>query len=84
MTEQEPQTITKDLAYKVLVKRGGGGRGSMSLRNAAKEIGISTATLSRIERGGVPDLATFKALCVWLGASADDLLGLTTRKSSNE
>lgn len=53
-----------------------GGRFSEGLRKAAREIGISPATLSRIESGKAPDLKTFRKLCLWLGKSADDLLGL--------
>lgn len=50
-------------------------RGERGLREAAKEIGISTATLSRIESGKQPDLDTFSKLCKWLGVDAGELLG---------
>jgi transcriptional regulator with XRE-family HTH domain len=53
-----------------------GGRCGMTLRSAAIESGISFTTLSRIETGHTPDLATFKKLCLWTGVSADFLLGL--------
>lgn len=46
-------------------------RGSEGLRNTASEIGISAATLSRIEQEKVPDVDTFIKLCKWLGAPAD-------------
>jgi transcriptional regulator with XRE-family HTH domain len=44
-------------------------RGSLALgiRAAAKEIGISHATLSRIERGHLPDLENYQRICRWLG-----------------
>ncbi|MBV9865366.1 MAG: helix-turn-helix transcriptional regulator [Abitibacteriaceae bacterium] len=50
-------------------------RGERGLRETAKEIGISTATLSRIESGKQPDLDTFSKLCKWLGVDAGELLG---------
>ena len=39
------------------------------LRDTAKEIGVSPATLSRIENGKQPDLLTFEKLCRWLEIS---------------
>ena len=51
-------------------------RGTLGLRAAAKEIGISPATLSRIENEHVPDLATFALICEWLGVDPSDFLGL--------
>lgn len=36
------------------------------LRAMAREIGISPTTLSRLSRGGMPDMATFVAVCRWL------------------
>ncbi len=41
-------------------------RGSRGIREVAGEIGISPATLSRVERGNVPDLETFARMCRWL------------------
>lgn len=42
-------------------------RGSLSLRQAAAEAGVSFSTFSRVEGGAQPDLATFTRLCAWLG-----------------
>ena len=42
-------------------------RGELGIRAAAKQIGISHATLSRIERGHLPDLENYQKICVWLG-----------------
>ncbi|CAG9185630.1 hypothetical protein LMG32289_06019 [Cupriavidus pampae] len=42
-------------------------RGERSLREIAKEVGVSAATLSRIENRMAPDLATFVKVCAWLG-----------------
>jgi len=50
-------------------------RGDQGIREIAKEIGISPATLSRIERGKVPDLETFSKICRWLKADPGEVLG---------
>lgn len=50
-------------------------RGERGLREVATEIGISTATLSRIEAGKQPDLETFSKLCKWLQLDASAILG---------
>jgi transcriptional regulator with XRE-family HTH domain len=42
-------------------------RGKSGIRAAAKEIGISPSTLSRVENGHLPDLENYKKLCEWLG-----------------
>ena len=39
---------------------------TIGLREFAKQIGISTSTLSRIERGNKPDLDTVILICKWL------------------
>src|SRR5215831_3989895 len=50
-------------------------RGSMGIRAAAGEIGVSPATLSRIENGRVPDLETLKKVCAWLRVDPAEYLG---------
>lgn len=52
----------KELAPLVLSKRG-----NMGVRAAAKEIGISPTTLTRIEKGHVPDIGTLDKISEWLG-----------------
>lgn len=42
-------------------------RGSISLRQAAKEAGVSFSTLTRVENGAQPDLTSFTQICAWLG-----------------
>lgn len=42
-------------------------RGNMGIRTTAKEIGISPTTLSKIERGHIPDQRTLDTICEWLG-----------------
>lgn len=41
-------------------------KGSMGVRATAAEIGISPTTLSRIERGHIPDMGTLEKVCSWL------------------
>ncbi len=65
------------LAERVLKKRGGNG-----VRKAAGEVGIGSATLSRIENGKIPDLETFAKICRWLGDDPAIYLG-TTPAASN-
>jgi transcriptional regulator with XRE-family HTH domain len=59
------------LAERLLQKRAGTG-----LRLAAKEVGISPSTLSRVENGKIPDLETFGRICAWLGDDPAVYLGL--------
>jgi transcriptional regulator with XRE-family HTH domain len=56
----------EDLGRLVLERRGGRG-----VRAVAKEIGISHATLSRVERGFLPDLENYEKICRWLGFDAN-------------
>lgn len=42
-------------------------RGKQSLRQAALDAGVSFSTLTRVEAGAQPDLASFTRLCAWLG-----------------
>ena len=44
-----------------------------SLRETGAQIGVSAATLSRIERGEKPDIDTFMRICKWLGAEKFDV-----------
>lgn len=50
-------------------------RGNKTLREAAREIGISPATLMRVESGRVPDVETFGKLCSWLRVDPGSYLG---------
>ena len=54
-----------DLGRLVLTERT---RRRVSLRDAAKDIGIPFNTLARVEKGHVPDLPKFKRLVEWCGA----------------
>lgn len=49
-------------------------RGGRGVREFAKEIGISPATLSRIENGKLPDLETFSKICSYLKLDPAEIL----------
>lgn len=55
----------RDLAGLVLKARG-----SMGIRAAAREIGVSPTTLSKVEKGHIPDQVTLNKICVWIGEDA--------------
>lgn len=59
------------LARRVQDRRAGKG-----IREAAREIGVSPATLSRIENGKIPDLETFGKICEWLHEDPAIYLGM--------
>jgi transcriptional regulator with XRE-family HTH domain len=56
-------------------------RAGMGIREAAKQVGISPATLSRVENKKIPDLETFSKICKWLGRDPAVFLGLPTSPS---
>lgn len=58
-------------------------RGEQGVRAAAKGIGISPATLSRVERGHLPDLETFGKICQWLEIDPGEILGVSGQSSSH-
>ena len=53
-------------------------RGSRGIRSAAAEAGVSSATLSRVENGNIPDLTTFAKICRWLEVDPATYLGVET------
>ena len=53
-------------------------RGTRGIRAAAAEIEVSPATLSRVENGNLPDLATFAKICRWLDVDPARFLGVET------
>jgi transcriptional regulator with XRE-family HTH domain len=59
------------LAERIAVKRG-----AVGVRAAAREAGISPATLSRVENGNVPDLEIFEKICQWLGEDPSRFLAM--------
>ncbi len=57
-------------------------RGERRLRDVASEIGISAATLMRIEAGRIPDVETFGKVCLWLGIPSDEFLGAGIQRTT--
>ena len=51
-----------------------------SLRQAAADAGVSFSTLSRVEDGAQPDLATFTKLCAWLGVAPSSFFRTVTER----
>lgn len=58
-------------------------RGSRGIRAVAAEIGISAATLSRVETGKQPDLDTFSKICRWLNIDPGEVLGFSVTSDQN-
>jgi transcriptional regulator with XRE-family HTH domain len=54
----------------------------LSLREASARAEVPVATLSRVEQGRAPDLATFRRLVHWLGLPPDRFLSATERTAS--
>jgi DNA-binding Xre family transcriptional regulator len=71
-----PRPSLENLGIKIAEKRKGQG-----LRATAKEVGISSSTLSRVENGHLPDLETFKKICDWLEVNPGDVLGSKSTKN---
>ncbi len=59
-------------------------RGVKGIREVAAEIGISYATLSRVENGKVPDLKTFSKICIWLELDPGEILGCRNKTKPNQ
>ena len=68
------ERLRKDLITKRVID------GKLTLRQAAKEIGTSPATLSRIENSNPPDVETFARLCSWLGTNPADYIRKTGKR----
>jgi len=56
-------------------------RGSNKLRETATNIGISAATLMRVEGGKIPDVATFGKICKWLEIDPGSFLGFPATRA---
>ena len=41
----------------------------LNVRDAAKDMGISAPTISRVETGQMPDLVTYGKICKWLNVN---------------
>lgn len=58
-------------------------RQRMSLRDLAAEIGVSFNTLSRVERGHLPDLTNYNRIVTWLSAPGLALVGIDVADSDD-
>lgn len=72
-----PKLTLQTLGRKLLEQRGDRG-----VREVAKDVGISHATLSRVERGFLPDLETFSKICKWLNVDPGEVLGVHTARKT--
>ncbi len=72
----------ESIRLELLAKRIQEHRAGKGIREAAKEVGISSATLSRVENNKIPDLETFRKICKWLGEDPAVYLGMPLRPSS--
>jgi transcriptional regulator with XRE-family HTH domain len=54
-----------------------------SLRQAAADAGVSFSTMSRVEDGAQPDLATFTKLCAWLGVAPSAFFRTVSERRQN-
>lgn len=59
-------------------------RGVLGVRAAAAEVGISSATFSRVENGQMPDLETFDKVCEWLQVDPAEFLGAARKTDTPE
>jgi transcriptional regulator with XRE-family HTH domain len=72
-------TLNTDLLSRTIKSK----RGKKGLRDTAQEIEISSATLSRVELGNLPDVETFIKICKWLGVSTETFVTDTKTKKSD-
>ena len=59
-------------------------RGGRCIREVEKEFGVSAATLSRVERGNLPDLGTFAKICKWMKVDPAQVLGVDIERNAPE
>jgi transcriptional regulator with XRE-family HTH domain len=57
-------------------------RAERGVRAAAIDVGISHATLSRVENGHMPDLETFAKICRWLDRDPREFLGIEVQENA--
>lgn len=68
----DSMTLPIDELGKLVVRK----RGNRGIRATAADIEVSPATLSRVENGHLPDLATFAKICRWLDVDPARFLGV--------
>ena len=74
-----PEPNTTDLGAVLRAKRR---ERHLSLRDLHEHTGVSVNTLSRVERGHVPDLKNFQRILEWLDEPAERFLEPTTTTST--
>src|SRR6266478_1926114 len=67
----------EELGRLIASKRDGRG-----VRTTSLEVGVSPATLSRVENGHMPDLETFAKICQWLDRDPREFLGMEPRQEA--
>jgi transcriptional regulator with XRE-family HTH domain len=55
----------------------------LSVRQAAQDANVSFSTITRVESGAQPDLATFLKLCGWLGVRPEQFFLTGARRDQN-
>jgi transcriptional regulator with XRE-family HTH domain len=58
-------------------------RGNEGIREFARKIGVSPATLSRVENGKLPDLETFSKICDKLDLDPTEILQLGKKTTAH-
>lgn len=56
----------------------------ITIREAANRAGVSSATYFRAERGRMPDVLTFFALCRWAGRRPEDMMPAPQRATQSQ
>jgi hypothetical protein len=64
----DKESLKKDLRHKRVIEL------DLNILDCCNQIGISTATLSRIENGKTPDIITFFSIVKWLNAEPTDYI----------
>lgn len=63
------------ISLETLIERVNTKKAGAGIRDTAAQIRISPATLSRVLRGNLPDLETFKKICAWVEVDPGEVLG---------
>lgn len=71
------EELRKDLITKRCIDN------NMTMNEACKEIGISKATLSRLEKSKIPDIETLDKICKWLGVNHNKYFLITDNHFEN-
>jgi transcriptional regulator with XRE-family HTH domain len=78
--QSEPLIDAIELGQRVRAKRRSK---KLSLREAAEQLGVSAPTISRVERGHLPERESLLRLARWAGVRIDPVLHETARRARN-